>query len=109
MTLFKISCLTFISVAALSAATSAQVLDDTANMKILKARSRLMHENRANTVDEINRNTGSLNNVGGQVNCGSVDIGNQVTSGGIGQDVSVIITGDIINTNNRCINTRGNN
>jgi erythromycin esterase-like protein len=85
---------------------SAQLLNDSANVKILKARAQLLHQNADAIDDDANERLGDqLNNVGGRVDCGSVDIGNQVISSGIGQDVSVIITGDIINTGNRCSNT----
>lgn len=88
----------------LAGTAHAQFLNDTANLKILKARAELLHQNGNNVTKDVR--TGNLNSSGlsGQVSCGSVDIANQVTTGGIGQDISVIITGDIINTNNRCIN-----
>lgn len=88
-------------------AASAQLLDDTANVKILKARAKLLHQNEDTITDDLNK-SGQLGNVG-RVDCGSVDIGNQVVSNGIGQDISVVITGDIINTGNRCINANRSN
>ncbi len=84
---------------------NAQLLDDTANVKILKARAQLLHLNEDKITDDLNAQDNRLNNLGGRVDCGSVDIGNQVISSGIGQDISVVITGDIINTGNRCVNT----
>lgn len=83
--------------------SNAQFLNDEANMKILKVRAGLLQQNRANTADKVQSSLGDLSNISSRINCGSVDIGNTITTGGIGRDVSVIITGDIINTDNRCI------
>ena len=92
------------AVAVLPQLAFAQLLDDSANVKILKARAQLLHLNEDKFTDDLNEK-GQLNNLAGSVDCGSVDIGNQVISSGIGQDISVVITGDIINTGNRCVNT----
>lgn len=87
-------------------AVSAQLLEDRANVKILKARAKLLHLNEDRMTDRLNAQDQRLNGLQGRVDCGSVDIGNQVISSGIGQDISVVITGDIINTGNRCVNTK---
>ena len=47
----------------------------------------------------------SLKNGGKSSECGSIDIGNVVTGGKPGfnpREITVIITGDVINANNKC-------
>ena len=78
----------------------AQLLSDSANLKILKTRSRLLLLNE----DSIEGGTdlNDLDALRGQVGCGSVDIGNQDITSTLSGDINIIITGDIINTGNRC-------
>ena len=78
----------------------AQLLSDSANLKILKARSRLLliNKDRIEGTTDLN----DLDALRGQVSCGSVDIGNQDITSTLSGDVNIIITGDIINTGNRC-------
>lgn len=78
----------------------AQLLSDSANLKILKTRSRLLLLNQ----DSIENGTdlNDLDALRGQVGCGTVDIGNQDISSTLSGDINIIITGDIINTGNRC-------
>ena len=87
---------------------NAQHLDDMANLKILKAKSRLLHENKKAISKKVGNNAGVGSDLVGEVDCGSVAIGNQAAPTGLSQDISIIITGDIINTDNRCINTNNN-
>ena len=93
------------AVALLCNVAHAQVLDDGANMKILKARAQLLHYNKK----ELGKQTNDKLKVGdlaGKVECGSVDIGNQSVNSGFGKDIEIIITGDIINTNNHCMDLK---
>jgi len=83
----------------------AQLLNDSANLKILKARTQLLFENKESLEEELDTTAGLGGNVGGRVNCGSVDIGNQISTSSVGQNISIIITGDIINTDNNCNST----
>ncbi|HZX31216.1 MAG TPA: hypothetical protein VFF03_07685 [Rhodocyclaceae bacterium] len=89
-------------------AAHAAGLDDGANMKILAARAQMMRLN-SDYFNEQIKNAGApttkeeaLDLYRGRVGCGSVDIGNQVVSSGIGNEISVIILGDVINVGNRC-------
>ncbi|MGB1539702.1 MAG: hypothetical protein ACPG80_01970 [Rickettsiales bacterium] len=87
-----------------SSAAQAQLLADDANIKVLKARAQLLTTNKDSLTDKLNSQG---QNIGGRVECGSVDIGNDFSSTNIGRDITVVITGDIINTDNRCIDTDG--
>lgn len=84
---------------------SAQQLNDLANLKILKAKARLLQENKKAITDKVGNRAGIGDDLVGEVDCGSIAIGNQAAPTGLSQDISIIITGDIINTDNRCINT----
>lgn len=94
-----------LALTSLANTANAQFLDDKANVKILKARAELLHQNKNNFQKDALKGNLDSTGLAAKVNCGSIDIANQVTSGGVGQDINVIITGDIINTNNHCINT----
>ncbi|MBS1190137.1 MAG: hypothetical protein H6R10_1929 [Rhodocyclaceae bacterium] len=89
-------------------AASAAALDDNANMRILAARSRIMRLNNDYFMEQLKQKGAPTNEeealemYRGRVGCGSVDIGNQVVSSGIGNEISVIILGDVINVGNRC-------
>lgn len=87
------------------AALLAQGLDDLANLKILKARARLLHQNKAALEEKIDDEAGFGSDLGGKIECGSIEIGNQAAGTGFSNDISIIITGDIINTDNHCVNT----
>lgn len=78
----------------------AQLLSDSTNLKILKTRSRLLLLNQDSIVGGTDLN--NINALRGQVGCGTVDIGNQDVSTTLSGDVNIVITGDIINTGNRC-------
>jgi hypothetical protein len=88
---------------------SAQLLQDSANLKILSARTKLMQSNNRYFMDQIKSRGAPVNpsdaqsllqSIGG---CGNVQIGNSYgSSGSMGADISVIITGDILNVGNRC-------
>lgn len=93
------------AVTMLPLSAQAQLLEDGANMRILKARAKLLHYNKDTLEDDVNNN-GDINDFAGRTGCGSVEVGNQLVTAGLGRDIEVIITGDIINTNNRCVNNR---
>jgi len=84
----------------------AQVLDDSANVKILSAQSKTLLINNQ-YFDDMLKGYGLpsgpedirdeyLNQ------CGSVSIGNNFASNQLGTDITVIIVGDILNVGNSC-------
>tara|TARA_B110000259_G_scaffold185056_1_gene233346 strand:- start:401 stop:691 length:291 start_codon:yes stop_codon:yes gene_type:complete len=88
---------------------SAQLLQDSANLKILSARTKLMLSNNSYFMDQIKSRGGPVNPSDAQSllqsngGCGNVQIGNSYgASGSMGADISVVITGDILNVGNRC-------
>jgi hypothetical protein len=91
-----------------AAGARAQVLDDKANMKILSARSLMLRVNHDYFNDQLRKSGApttpeeTLDMYRARVGCGSVDIGNQFVDKGIGNEISVIIVGDVINVGNRC-------
>lgn len=83
---------------------SAQLLEDSANRKVLKVRSDLL---RGDATRKFSGNQlGSYNNLKGQISgratCGAVDIGNQHVASSFSGEINVIVTGDIVNTGNNC-------
>lgn len=92
----------------LSAAQAAG-LDDKANLKILNARAQMLLMNSSYFDDKLKQSGApttpeqAMDMYRGRVGCGSVDIGNQfVDSKGIGNQISVVIVGDVINVGNTC-------
>ena len=83
---------------------AAQVLDDRANMKVLKVRSKLATG--SSTYVYSNGQLDALadleSQIRSQVTCGSVDIANQTVDSSFSGQINVIITGDIVNTGNNC-------
>ena len=78
----------------------AQLLSDETNLKILKTRSQLLLLNSETIKQEAGLN--DIDSIVGRVDCGSIDIGNQDINSTLTGDINIIITGDIINTGNRC-------
>lgn len=79
-------------------------LTDAQNAKLARHRAKervLKNEKQESYLPE---GTPSNNNDDGDDDCGSVDIGNVVNNAGFGgpREIDVIITGDIINANNKC-------
>lgn len=79
----------------------AQLLDDKANMKVLRAKSNMLRINPRTLEKHTPHNAleASPQNV---TACGAVDIGNQYTDSNRTGDISVVIVGDIVNTGNVC-------
>lgn len=94
--------------AAIGCSAQAQLLDDKSNMKILSSRSLMLRLNSDYFNDQLRKSGApttpdqALDMYRGRVGCGSVDIGNQVVDKGIGNEISVIIVGDVINVGNHC-------
>lgn len=85
----------------------AQLLDDKANLKVLMVRAQMLRTNTGYFNDLIkSRNVPTredeLDQYIGRVGCGSVEIGNQYVSDGLGNEVSVVIVGDVLNVGNYC-------
>ena len=79
-------------------------LTDAQNAKLARHRAKervLKNEKQENYLPE---GTPSNSSDDGNDDCGSVDIGNVVNNAGFGgpREIDVIITGDIINANNKC-------
>lgn len=83
---------------------AAQVLDDRANMKVLKTRAKLATG--SSTYVYSNGQLDAMSDLKGQVrsqaNCGSVDIANQTVDSSFSGEINIIITGDVVNTGNNC-------
>lgn len=84
------------------------VLDDSANLRILSARSKALTIN-ADYFNELIREVGGLNSkedlaeeLQGKTDCGSVAIGNQYTETSFSNEITIIIVGDITNVGNYC-------
>lgn len=93
--------------AAAALPAQAQLLDDKANLKVLNVRAQMLRTNTAYFNDLIkSRNVPTkeedLDQYIGRVGCGSVEIGNQYVSEGIGNEISVVIVGDVLNVGNYC-------
>lgn len=90
--------------ALINADLNAQVLDDRANMKVMKTRSKLATG--SSTYVYSNGQLDALadleSQVRSQVNCGSVDIANQTVDSTFSGQINIIIAGDIVNTGNNC-------
>jgi len=84
----------------------AQVLDDSANVKILSAQSQTLLINHSYFEDILQGYGLPLreDDVREEYlqNCGSVSIGNNFASNQIGGDITVIIVGDVLNVGNSC-------
>lgn len=82
----------------------AQVLDDRAHMKIMKTRALLAtgsttevySGNRLPSREEL------ADDIRSRTDCGAVDIANQAADSSFAGEITVVITGDIINTGNNC-------
>lgn len=78
---------------------AAQALNDNTNLKLLKAKSNLLKMKQ----DEKNKPGAAAGKTGQDFGCGHVDIGNVDRQKGVtGGEVTVVITGDVINTGNKC-------
>ena len=83
---------------------SAQLLEDSANRKVLKVRSDLLRGDttrkfsggQLQSLDELQ------SQISGRATCGAVDIGNQHVNSTFSGEINVIVAGDIINTGNNC-------
>lgn len=86
----------------------AQLLDDKTNMKVLGSRSQMLRMNSDYFNDQLKQRGApttseqALELYRGRVGCGSVDIGNQFVDKGLGNEINVIIIGDVINVGNYC-------
>jgi hypothetical protein len=89
-----------------SLAASQGLLDDRANMKVLKVRSQmlLLTEDSLTNENPNAQFTGSDGLIQQQIQtgCGTLAIGNQATENTLSGDINVIIAGDVINTGNKC-------
>lgn len=93
-------------VGALHPVVKAQVLDDSANVKILSAQSKTLLIN-DQYFEEMLRGFGlpeGPDDIREEYSnqCGSVSIGNNFASNQLGTDITVIIVGDILNVGNTC-------
>ena len=90
----------------LHSAVKAQVLDDSANVKILSAQSKTLlinHEYFKDMLRGYGLPEGPDDIREEYLNqCGSVSIGNNFASNQLGTDITVIIVGDILNVGNTC-------
>jgi len=81
-----------------------QVLDDRANLKIMKTRAKLATG--SSTYVYSNGQLDALadleSQIRSQVNCGSVDIANQTVDSSFSGEINIIIAGDVVNTGNNC-------
>ena len=84
------------------------VLDDSANLRILTARSKALTIN-ADYFNELIKEVGGFNSkedlaeeLQGKTDCGSVTIGNQYTETSFSNEITIIIVGDITNVGNYC-------
>lgn len=82
----------------------AQVLDDRANMKVLKTRSKLATGSSTYVYSngQLDAFTDLEDQVRSVANCGSVDIANQTVDKTFSGQINIIITGDVVNTGNSC-------
>lgn len=93
---------------ALPAQRAHAVLDDTANLRILTARSKALTINAdyfddlINEVSGFNSKEDLAEELQGKTDCGSVAIGNQYTETSFSNEITIIIVGDITNVGNYC-------
>lgn len=92
----------------LASEISAQILDDTANAKLLSVHSKTLLINNQ-YFDDLLRGYGLPSGADevqqeylSSAQCGSVNIGNNFASNQIGGEITVIIVGDILNVGNTC-------
>lgn len=83
-------------------------LDDSANLRILSARSQAMTIN-ADYFNNLVAQAGVsmskedlADELRGKTDCGSISIGNQYTETSFANEVTIIIVGDITNVGNSC-------
>jgi|TARA_B110000238_G_C15834123_1_gene314075 hypothetical protein len=83
-------------------------LDDSANLRILSARSQAMTIN-ADYFNNVIAQAGIspskedlADELRGKTDCGSISIGNQYTDTSFANEVTIIIVGDITNVGNSC-------
>ena len=83
-------------------------LDDSANLRILSARSQAMTINADyfnNLLAQAGFSTSKedlADELRGKTECGSISIGNQFTETSFANEVTIIIVGDITNVGNSC-------
>ena len=101
----KFSVIAFTGLAILwGEASIAQVLDDSANMKILRVRSKLLEGDATNkySAGQLSSYTNLEEEIRAQATCGAIDIGNQDVNSNFAGEINIIIAGDVINTGNNC-------
>lgn len=83
---------------------SAQILDDSANRKVMRTRANMLRGDatRRYSNNQLPKTTDMDNRIRGRANCGAVDIGNQHVDSTFSGEINVIVTGDVINTGNVC-------
>ena len=89
----------FLTATYINACTAGEIdIEDKLNSKISKVKARYKMMASEESDDYFN------NNFGQKENCGSIDIGNIKDSKrpSSSKEVTVIITGDVVNTNNKC-------
>ncbi|MFC1673673.1 hypothetical protein ACFL12_05920 [Pseudomonadota bacterium] len=82
----------------------AQVLDDGANMKILRARAELARgsQTRVYSGGQLKSKAELEKELRGRATCGAVDIGNQSINTEFTGQVTIVISGDVVNSGNNC-------
>lgn len=82
----------------------AQLLDDNANMKILRARAELARgsETQVYSGGQLKSKAELEQQMRGRATCGAVDIGNQSVNTDFTGQVTIVITGDVVNSGNNC-------
>jgi len=100
--------LTVFVMAVLFANNAHAQLDDSANLRILSARSQAMTINADffnNLIAQAGISTSKedlADELRGKTECGSISIGNQFTESSFANEVTIIIVGDITNVGNSC-------
>jgi hypothetical protein len=82
----------------------AQVLDDNANMKILRARAEMARgsETQVYSGGQLKSKAELEQEMRGRATCGTVDIGNQSINTDFTGQVTIVIAGDVVNSGNNC-------
>ena len=90
--------------ALLSTDVAAQVMDDRANMKVLKTRAKMATGSSTYVYSngQLDAFTDVESRVRSQANCGSVDIANQTVDSSFSGQITIVIAGDVVNTGNNC-------
>ncbi len=83
---------------------TAQVMDDRANMKVLKTRAKMATGSSTYVYSngQLDAFTDLESQIRAQANCGSVDIANQTVDSSFSGQINIIIAGDVVNTGNNC-------